>query len=197
MDPRAVLHPVGPLPPRVYWLRRLVPLVLLLVLIVAIAVSCSGGGGRRQTVATTPTGSPTPTASPAAAPTACHAADLDVVVTTDAAKYPPGVLPHLTVRIRNTGLTSCVFSDAPSRRTWTIVSGTDQIWTTAGCTSSKTVTKHTLAAGDSLRHTTIWNRHRSGAHCAVSDTTASPGTYQVTATVDGVTSAAAVFHLTS
>lgn len=198
MDPRAVLHPVGPEPARVYWLRRLVPLVIFLVLIIAIAVSCSGAGGKsRQTVSTTPrtTGSPSPTVSSTAA-SPCRAADLVVTVTTDAEKYPSGALPHLTVRVRNSGLTACTFADAPSRRTWTIVSGSDRIWTTAGCTSSKTVTERALAAGQSLRHAIIWNRHRSGANCAISDTTAAPGTYQLTATVDGITSAPAVFHLT-
>ena len=198
MDSRAVLHPVGPLPPRVYWLRRLVPLVVLLVLVLAIAISCSGGGGgggRGQTVATrggTPTVSPSTTSTPQP----CHLSGLAVSASTDAARYPAGALPHLSVSVRNIGSSPCVFQDTPSRRIWTIVSGADQVWTTAGCPTAKVVTIRTLAAGATLRHSMVWDRHRSAKNCATSTTSPGPGTYQLLVTVDGAHSAPAVFHLT-
>jgi hypothetical protein len=55
------LHPVGPLPPSVYWRRRAIVLGVPLVLILAVAYSCSGSGSKpaAHTSATTPpTGTP-------------------------------------------------------------------------------------------------------------------------------------------
>src|SRR5947209_11678555 len=127
MYSRAVLHPVGPQPARVYWLRRLMPLLILFVLVLVIAISCSGGSSaKRSTPATgtaaTPTRTPTPTPTRAttSSPAPCGSGDLGVTAGTDTAKYPTGVLPRLVVRVRNTGLTACTFADAPSRRVWTV-----------------------------------------------------------------------------
>src|SRR5947209_5300998 len=113
MDPRAVLHPVGPLPPRTYWLRRLAPLAILLALLIVVAVSCSGGGSaKKPTAASGPTGSPTPSFPPSTrssttgtgTPPGCTRAALEVTASTDATKYPAGSLPRLVVTVRNTGL---------------------------------------------------------------------------------------------
>lgn len=189
-----MLHPVGPLPPWVYWIRRGVLVGILLALVIGIAVSCSGGsgGGHRAAGAST---SPTPTGSGHPAPAACEHAALAVTASTDADRYAAGSLPRLKVTIRNTGA-ACVLTESPSTRSWTIVSGADQVWTTAGCSSSHVATQTTLKAGGSVSHTIVWNRHRSGKACAVSATQAAPGTYQLTVTVNGVTSGPAIFHLT-
>ena len=188
------MHPVGPLPPRVYWIRRAVLLAIVAVLVVAIAVSCSGGsGGGHPSV--TPSSSPTATPTGRAAPAACAHSALSVTASTDADRYAAGTLPRLKVTIRNTG-PACVLTESPSTRAWTIVSGADQIWTTAGCASSHAATQTTLKSGGTVSHTIAWNRHRSGKACAVSATEAAPGTYQLTVTVDGVTSGPAIFHLT-
>jgi hypothetical protein len=191
----AVLQPVGPLPPRVYWTRRLVVLALVAVLIAAVAVACSGGSTRPRPRAT-PIPSPSPSRSPAAANGRCTGADIDVVATTDADKYAPGTLPRLTVTVSTKGAVACVLTESPSARTWTIVSGPDQIWTTAGCQSGHLATRTALKPGAPVRHTIVWNRHRSDKKCAVS-TAATPGTYQLTVIVNGVRSPPAVFHLTA
>lgn len=189
-----MLHPVGPLPPRVYWTRRAVLLAILLVLVVAIAVSCSGGSGARHPAAA-PSARPTPTGSGHVSPAACAHSALNLTASTDADRYATGTLPRLKMSIHNTG-PACVLTESPSARSWTIVSGADQIWTTAGCASSHVATQTTLKAGGTVSHTIVWNRHRSGKGCAVSATLAAPGTYQLTVTADGVTSGPSVFHLT-
>ena len=191
-----VLRPVGPLGPRVYWTRRAVVLVVLGLLIAGIAVACSGGSSSPRPAAT-PTVSPSPSASSARANGPCTAADLAVTASTDAASYAAGTLPRLTVAVRTTGTVPCVFTDSPSERTWTIVSGADQIWTTAGCQSAHTASKVVLRPGGApVRHTIVWNRHRSDKKCAVSSA-AAPGTYQLVVTVKGTRSQPAVFHLTA
>jgi len=197
MDRRALLHPVGPLPERVYWTRRLVPLGIVLLLVVIIAIGCSGGSAPAQhpSAATTPTPSPTRTATTATSGR-CGAGQIAVEASTDATSYPAGVEPVLRVTIRNTGSTRCVLTESPSARTWTIISGTDRIWTTAGCNASHASARTPLAPGGTSTHALSWNRHRSGQNCTTSTTTAAPGTYQLVVTVNGVTSAPAVFHLT-
>jgi len=196
VDSRALLQPVGPLPPRVYWTRRAALLAILAVLIIAIAVSCSGGSGSGHPAASTSTTTPTPSSSPTVTAAACRRDQLAVTASTDATTYPAGVLPRLQLSVRNTGSLACVLTDSPRTRSWTIVSGTDQIWTTAGCPAASNAHDTTLKPGTAVRHTIVWNRHRSGKDCTLQTDPAAPGTYQLTVTVNGVTSTTAVFHLT-
>jgi hypothetical protein len=195
MDPRAIVHPVGSLPPRVYWARRMIPLTVLVVIIAAIAVSCSGGGSApARSAADTHTPSPHP--STPAAVAACTRVQLTITASTDATSYPGATLPHLTATVRNASARPCRFADGASIRSFAISSGPDQVWTDAGCVSSQALVNRTLAAGASVRHTLIWNRHRSGPHCTTSSTSAAPGTYRLYVTVRDQRSAAAIFHLT-
>jgi hypothetical protein len=191
-----VLHPVGPLPPRVYWTRRLVVLALLVVVVAAVALSCSGGSGKARRTATTPRPTSSASTTPTVSALACTRSQLAVTAGTDAATYSAGTLPRLRISIRNTGSTACTLTESPSTRSWTIVSGADQVWSTTGCATAHNATQTTVAAGASVRHTFVWNRHRSGKRCATSTVVAGPGTYQLTVTVNGITSAPAVFHLT-
>ena len=193
-----MLHPVGPLPPRVYWTRRVLLLAVLAVVLLVIAVSCSGGSSSPRAAGSTG-GTPRPSPSsttPSSAPIACSRDQLAVTAETDADKYAAGTLPRLTAVVRNTSATACTLTESPKTRTWTVVSGADQVWTTVGCVTSATAKSTTLAPGKSVRHTIVWNRHRSGEKCTTSTVEAAPGTYQLTVTVNGVTSGIAVFHLT-
>lgn len=197
MDPRALLHPIGPLPPRVYWLRRMLVLIPLVIIIVAIAVATSGSssspnaaGSRTRTPAVS-SQPPSPVSTPA-----CSSTDLTVTPTTDATTYPSGVLPHLSVTIRNDGSEACRFAESATTLAWSIYSGTDQLWTTAGCASTAHRGTHTLAVHHSIRRELVWNRHRSLPKCETSSTAADPGTYRLYVTVRGHRSPAAVFHLT-
>jgi hypothetical protein len=172
-----------------------VALGLVAVLIAAVAVACSGGSAHPRPRAT-PIASSSPRSSSPVASGRCTAAGIDVVATTDAASYAAGTLPRLTVTVSTKGATPCLLTESPSARTWTIVSGADQIWTTAGCQSGHNATRTMLKPGSPVRHTIVWNRHRSDKKCAAS-TAATPGTYQLTVIVNGVRSQPAVFHLTA
>jgi hypothetical protein len=211
MDVRGLLRPVGPLPARVYWVRRLVPLALVVVLVAVIAISCSGGSSSRSDkarVATTPTptpsasgthsASPTPRASSTAtaAVTGCHARDLAVTASTDAPSYGAGRTPLLKVAVRNAGSQACLLVQSPSRRNWTIRSGNDLIWSTVGCPKSTAAIQTRLDPNQSVVHTMAWNRHRIGPHCTASRVAAQPGTYQLSVIFDGVRSSVGVFQLT-
>jgi len=195
MDGRAVLHPVGPYEPRVYWTRRAVLLLaIVLVLVLLVAYGCGGGNGRPTAgqPTTTPSGSPTPNSSPTTL-SACTRDRLTVGAGTDATTYPAGVLPHLTATIRTNGSAPC---ELPvSAISWEIVSGSDTVYTTAGCGAGARAS-FTLRPGHPIKTGRIWDRHRSVAGCATPGAAAGPGTYQLHVTVDGVRSAVAVFHLT-
>lgn len=204
MDPRAWRDPVGPLPARVYWRRRLVPLLVVLVVVVVAARGCAGGGGEGGGQAVTATTRPTPLpTSPRPSPTQstappCRPGDLRVVASTDATSYPAGVEPRMTVTI-TTRAGACRLDDAATR-TWTIRSGTDRVWTTADCASptpTSSVKPHRVRVTPhhAVTHTLVWARHRSTAGCG-QGAPAQPGTYRLYVTVDGVTSPAAIFHLT-
>jgi hypothetical protein len=195
MDVGAVLHPVGPHEPRVYWTRRAVLLLaILLVLILFAAYACSGGNARPAAHRSpAPTVTTTPTSSSSAAVTTCTSSDVTVAVTSVATTYPAGVLPHFVATIRTTGASACTL---PARAiSWEVVSGPDTVFTNAGCPdAAKTVL--TLRPNHPTRTGLLWNRHRSVAGCATPGAAAGAGTYQVRATVAGVRSAATVFHLT-
>lgn len=195
MDAHAVLHPVGRHEPRVYWIRRTTLLLaVVLVLVLLAAYGCSGGNGHpAATPRTTPSPSPSSTPSGSTGPITCAQSDLTVVASTDATTYPAGVLPHLSATIRTAGSAPCRLP--ASAISWEIVSGTDTVYTTADCPPG-TRAPFTLRPSHPVRTGRIWDRHRSLPGCATPGSVAAAGTYQLRVTVDGVQSAAAVFHLT-
>ena len=194
----ALLRPVGPRPPSVYWARRLVLLVAVVIVVVLFAHACSGG---KTTPAASPTPrhTPTPTATSNSKPagiTACRKQDLQVTAATDAAAYPSGALPRLSAVVRNASSRPCRFRTAPAQRVWTIVSGHDQVWTSTDCTISGVKSKTKLRAGHTIAYALVWNRHRSGKGCPTQTPAATAGTYQLRVSVNGVAAATVVFHLT-
>ena len=195
MDPRALMHPVGPHEPRVYWTRRaFLLLAIVLVLVLLVAYACSGGDSHPAAGRTNPTPSATPSPSAApTSPTACTRADLTVAASTDATTYPAGVLPHLTATIRTTASTPCVLP--VTAISWEIVSGSDTVYTTAGCNAGSRATL-TVRPNHPVRTARIWDRHRSTPGCASPGSPVGAGTYQLHVTVDGTRSPVAVFHLT-
>lgn len=197
MDPNAVLRPVGPQPARVYWVRRLVLLGVLLVLVVAVAKACSGGDAKpaASSTGTTPTATPTPTPSPTRAP-GCLRRDLTVTAGTDASTYPGGVTPRLSAVVRNVSDHPCRFRTSAGDRVWTIVSGADQVWSSADCTPKGSIARSRLRAGKTIAYALIWNRHRSAKGCPSDSPEAPRGTYQLRVTINGVAADTVVFHLT-
>lgn len=115
---------------------------------------------------------------------------------TDATTYPAGVSPRLSVVVRNASTTPCRFRSDPRARTWSILSGSDQVWSTADCGRAGRRALSRLGAGKTISYVVVWDRHRSVTGCTSPGTEAQPGTYRLYVTVDGARSAAAVFHLT-
>src|SRR5207302_762924 len=150
--------------PTVYWLRRAPVLAVPLAIVVFVAYACSGKG------AGTPRSAP-PTPSPSSSTTAvaaqpCVASRLNIAASTDATSYPAGVLPRLRVVIRTAGPECTVPAGS---LLWEIVSGTDRVWTTAGC--ANVAGEHgAVQPNHPIRFGLLWDRHRSTSNCG------SPGT---------------------
>jgi hypothetical protein len=194
MDGRALLQPVGPLPPGVYWRRRLIVAVLLVIIIVLIARACSGPS-RHPASSAGSLGATTTTTTPSPAP--CSPGSLTAVASTDAVRYPAGVIPRLKVTIRTNRTDGCVFSISRSTVTWAVYSGADLVWTTAQCGAGVAAAQVEVRPAHPVARVVSWDRHRSKAGCAAAGRTeAQPGTYQLFVTVQGAKVGPAVFHLT-
>jgi hypothetical protein len=208
VEPRAVLRPVGPEPSGVYWRRRALLLAVVVLVVVVTAWACAGGSGDAgdgrpaARATTTPTASsrpaPSATTTTSATPAAvvpCQRADLQVTASTDATTYPAGVLPRLQASLSNVGDHPCRFNAAPSARNWTILSGSDQVWSTTDCPPSHLAATALLRRARPMTYSVTWSRHRSTTGCATAGPAAQPGTYRLYVTIDRITSAAAVFRL--
>lgn len=190
----SVLHPVGPNPPRVYWVRRAVLVAILLVLTFAIVKACSGGSGK-PSGSPSPHDSPTPTAThQAAAP--CDASVLTLTLSTDSPTYVAGQTPKFTGVFSNPTGTACKLTSTPSKEHWTVTSGSDTIWTTKGCPIGTAVKHVTIKAGGTFTKSIFWDGHRQDPQCAQGPV-ALPGTYVLNAKLNGVKGTPAVFHITS
>jgi hypothetical protein len=189
-----VLRPVGPLDPRVYWIRRAVLSGVILVVIIVIAVSCSGGSTKKPP-ATGPHTSPTTSASPPAQLAACDPTALTLTLSTDSETYTSGQAPKLIGVFANTTSVGCKLTVAASNEDWTIKSGTAKVWTTQGCSTSTVAKQITIRAGATKMVSVFWNGHLLDSGCA-SGAVATAGTYTLNATLDGVKGKIAVFHIT-
>jgi hypothetical protein len=202
------LRPSGPLPPSVYWLRRgaLALFAVGVVAVVAVVIAVSAAhhhaahaptAAPRTSDATTPThpaattssaspSSPSPTAT---ATTACTAADaVTITVTTSARTYPAGSEPTFTAVVLPR--TAC----ATAMPSFEVTSGPQRIWDSADCAATRTTVTEDVRTGAVSER---WNLERSAPGCATvfGTTTATDGTYHVTATVAGVTSAPVRFAI--
>lgn len=202
------LRPRGPLPPQVYWRRRLVVgLGVLAVLVIIILIVVRPGGSE-------PTGStdPGPSASPAAsdgaaeepaepgAPTSCTPEQVQVVAVTDADAYPAEVQPLVSLTLTNTGSTPCIAAVGTDVQEYVITSGDDRIWSSKDCQQNPAPAELTLEPGVPISTTPIsWQRVRSepGGACEGERTAAIGGgaTYRLTVTIGAFTSEAKPFIL--
>ncbi|WP_448058974.1 hypothetical protein [Cellulomonas hominis] len=195
-----VVRPTGSLPPRVYWVRRLLVLVLLAAVVlgvVLIARALTGGGDGTadpEPEAPAPSTSTTTEAEDPAGPQACAVDQLGVTLAADAASYPGGALPTFTLTLVNNGTDPCLVDAGDAQRDLRITSGSDAIWASQDCAAGESL-ELLLAAGQSDERQVQWSRTRSAAGCPDGQAAALPGTYQATLTLAGASAAPVVFVL--
>ena len=192
-----VLHPVGPERPRVYWVRRLLVVLVVVALGVAVSValravgSTLGGSG----VAAGQTPAVTETTGAAGLPVACTPAGVTLAVTSDARTYPTPNKPVLSLGVTNTGTAACTIDAGEAAREVLVTSGTDRIWSSADCRGDAAKSLLLLAPGARQDIAVTWPRVRSAAGCAAALPAPRLGTYQVTVTMLGATTTPVAFQL--
>lgn len=190
-----VLRPVGPLPPKVYWIRRAVLLGIIAIIILLLATQCGGGGGGKNKPNSHPATTPTGTSTSAPSIPACDPQALKATVSTDTTTYTVNQAPNLTATLANPGTTTCKLSRSAAAEIWTVKSGTPTIWTTEGCSAGPVAPHLKIAAGATKQLSIQWNGHLRGSDCN-DGAVAQPGTYRLYATIDGVKAAnPAIFHI--
>lgn len=166
-----IKNPVGPQPPSVYWRRRLLLLVVLVVIVIVVVLIIvrPGSGGTKTptgTQSTSQSGSPAPSFSAGAggSAAACDPSVIALTAVTDATTYAAGVQPQLSMTITNNGSSACTVDVGTDAQVYTITSGTDQIWISTDCQTSKAALKQVLEPGAAKALSTTpfaWDRTRS------------------------------------
>lgn len=225
VDPvSGILHPIGPEPPMVYWIRRAAIVVLVLVLILALwwLVGSLRGG---SSTSTEPTDSVAASATPEASsdqggdggdggssnasdepsaqasdaePAACADSDIKVEATTDSSTYPVGSTPRLTLSITNTGTDACKRDVGPKANELIITSGGYHVWSSDDCNASNKSKVTTLKPDEPVASSITWDGHLSEPGCANGEgAAAKAGTYRVTGRNGKVESDPTPFSLTN
>ena len=213
------MHPVGPQSPGVYWVRRVVAVLVVLALLLGVRWLLTGRGSEAQPGATAPTTSPTasPTSSPTGSPSpstkpkpsssstakasstavaACPDSAIEVTASTDAASYAVGSTPRLRMRIQNTSSTACKRDVGAAKNELVITSGSTRVWSSDDCTTGGSQQVVTLAPSQSYSVSVTWLGRLSAKGCPADQPLAQKGSYKLIGRNGDLTSAAAAFALT-
>jgi hypothetical protein len=188
----SLLTPVGPQPARVYWLRRLLVLAIPVVLIAVGAKACSGSGSPSSPTAGR--GSTPPSSSSSSS--ACAPGELSATLATSQTVYQLGQTPVFTATLTNISSTTCILATSTANENWTVTSGAAMYWTTQGCPRPTATATKSLAPSASRQLSITWNGYRLYPGCTRGPA-ATPGTFHLHATLDGVRAQPVTFHFTN
>ncbi|HET7735581.1 MAG TPA: hypothetical protein VFK52_06380 [Nocardioidaceae bacterium] len=206
----SVTRPRGPLPPRVYWARRVTVLAVALLLVVGVGKVLGGGGDGRddEPAAEIVSGEPTtqppatrkpgkkdakkpqqaqprkPKRTPLPQPQGPCAAS-DVVVTPSVEKAHAGGVVTIALLVTSKVSPACTFEVSRSSVVLKLTSGDDKIWTTQQC--PKAMPTATVIARQQVpgRVDVSWHGHRSNEGCTSAAAWALPGYYHAAAAALG------------
>ncbi len=189
-----IRNPVGPQPPAVYWKRRALVLLGLVAVIVIIILIVVGGnrGETPQPKPSTSSSAQTDT-NTSAEPVACNPEALSVTAVTDKGSYASGEQPLLSMTIENTGAAACTVNGGTDATTFTIVSGSEQYWSSADCLTDAAPAPTVLEPGVPKSTTPFaWERTRSSTTTCDAERPAVPAggaSYHLTVSLGDVESA--------
>jgi hypothetical protein len=185
------MTPVGPEPPGVYWVRRLVALAVLAVVLLLLWWLFFGRGG--DSASPEPTPQPAQNTSPAPEPisnsptpeptstkiTKCDDADILVEAFAEEAIYPVGSTPTLTLSVTNIGTRPCSRAVGPGDNELKITQGEVTVWSSDDCNPNTDTDKVTLDRGDAFETQLVWDGYLSQAGCPPDQPLADAGEYTV------------------
>lgn len=212
MDADALLRPRGPLPPGVYWRRRLITFALVVLAATLLVRSC--GTEPADRLGTSPSASPTVTRKPSAtvrpstsarpsasaAPTRaagqpCRRSDLKVQGLADQRAYAAGARPVLTITVTNVGPVACTRDFGSAATELRVMSGSSRVWSSDDCTRAGTASVVTFTSGQRRTSTVTWSRKHSQPGCAGARQDAAAGTYRVVARLGDIVVTGTAFTL--
>lgn len=207
--PSPPLKPRGPLPPRVYWTRRLVLLAMALVLVIGVAKLLGSSSdasdpsseeravtaGASTTSPATQTAAPrvkkkkrkkqTPTEPPLAEPTG-PCANSDIVATPVVAEAYGDTDVAITLNLRALETPACTWTVSAETLTVSITSGDDFIWGSRHCPTSIPVQDVVVRQAVDAPVQVVWpGARRSDEDCSTNTDWALPGFYHVEAAALG------------
>ena len=155
----------GRLPESVYRRRRIVvglaALGVIAVIVLLIAALMQPRGDVKPSDTKTPGAGETPPATTQPSD-ACNPAVIQVSAVTDAASYPDGTHPLLSMEIVNTGADACTLDVGTDVQYYAIVSGSDPIWNSRDCQSDPAPAQMVIEPNTPLTTTPFaWDRTRS------------------------------------
>jgi hypothetical protein len=199
----------GPLPPRVYWRRRVLVVGIALLLVFALARGLSAGSDAASApnaatpVAAAPTS--TVTVAPSATSTADQraqdkkkakkkkrskpvlaaptgpCADEDIAVTPTVPDAIAGRDVSVVLELRTIEAEACTWEVSPRTLTLKITSGKDDIWASRHCPRAVPTRDVVVRSAASTSIAVTWNARRSDEECSGLTHWALPGFYHVTA----------------
>lgn len=204
-----VLRPVGPEPPKVYWIRRLVVVALVVLLVVIVASLFSGGGGDGADPSASPTPTEDVTEDPSQTPDEdadaadaeavdCLPENLTVALTPATRVWTVGTAPTFTATVTNTGSTPCTVDTGADHVELLVTSGSDRIWSSVDCpseTAEASRLRLLRPGAEDVDPAVVWPGVRSAEECPTGLPTPRAGTYRAVLTVGEVASEAAVIEL--
>jgi hypothetical protein len=178
----AVLRPIGPKSAGVYWVRRaivLVPVIVVAVLIMVWAFA-SSPADEEQPVST-------PSVNTPVEPLICNGANIDLDVVAFQKVKASAAKTTFSVSATNTSTQLCRIDLSAANTSAKIVSGKDQIWSTADCDDWISPKSGSVEPSGKFDWTLDWTLRRSSASCKLATPQLKPGTYQIQVNLNGST----------
>lgn len=169
--PSALRNPVGPADRSVYMRRRLIVLLGFLALVAAIVLIVVQPGSTERPSSSQEVEVPDDLVETPAADAegeeetpACEPTNLEVTPVADQASYGPGETPELSLTVENTGDAACIADLGTAGMTFSVASGSDEVWKSVDCQTSSDSLPVILEAGEVLESETVtWDRTRSSS----------------------------------
>ena len=194
----ALRDPIGPNDRSVYVRRRIIVLLGALALIAAIVLiivrpgSAGPDDSGKVEVPSDVVETPDPSPTKPGEPVACAQSALEVTPVTDQGTYGEDEFPMLSLTVKNTGKDSCVADLGTAGMTFTVSSGSDDVWRSADCQEGAESLPVVLKAGETLETEAVsWDRTRSSSEtCDISrdPVVAGGASYHLNAGVGGAES---------
>src|SRR4051812_46409118 len=147
------------------------------------------------TSSTAPQPSPEPGTESPDEPTDCLDGDVVIGASTAQGTHGPAQDPVLVMTIKNEGKFDCKVNVGTSQQEFSVMSGSDRIFSTSDCVQDPMDTEITIKPGSSETARFTWTRVRSAPGCKVVSAKPRPGWYGFTAKLGELSSETAKFEL--